>query len=210
MRLSFSKYSVTYSTITNRIWLQMYAIIYYLRLVFPFASVHGIRLNVPLYFAVYSLETIEEIPKLLLPIAKTHYSSVIFEFQLCDRIWNWNSSLFFNFNSFGSSNNVCTKLLNLFIESQKQFDQCAMKHGAPVKMCQECVQPYVSVIQTFHDLSNTSDPHLVRHKCVDQVINQNTLNIVWSQYQSSRNLWNEAACTSKNKSFMYLLWNDGF
>lgn len=91
------------------------------------------------------------------------------------------------------------KKLNSFIESQKQFDQCAMKHAVPVTICQECVQPYVSVVQTFHDLSTTVDPNSVRHKCIDNFINHNKLNIVWGQYQNSRILWNEAACTSKQK-----------
>lgn len=88
------------------------------------------------------------------------------------------------------------KSLNLFIENQKQFQQCAMKFGVPVTMCQMCVQQYVSTVQTFHDLTTESDPNARRHKCIDQFINHNTLNIVWNQYQSSRNLWNEAACTS--------------
>lgn len=105
-------------------------------------------------------------------------------------------ALIFGHQCLGSPKDACTKLLNAFIEAQKSFDQCALKHAVPVNMCQECVQPYVSIVQTFYDLSTTPDPHSVRHKCVDQFINHNTLNIVWSQYQTSRNLWNEAACTS--------------
>lgn len=88
--------------------------------------------------------------------------------------------------------------MNLFIESQKRFEQCAMKYAVPVTMCQECVESYVSTVQTFHDLSTAPDPNAVRHKCIDQYINHNTLNIIWDQYQSSRILWNKAACTSNS------------
>lgn len=108
---------------------------------------------------------------------------------------------FFHFlnNSFGSSNNnICTKHLNQFIESHKQFEQCALKHAVPVTMCEKCVEPYVSIVQIFHDLTTTPDPNNVRHKCIDQFIDHNALNIFWNQYQSSRNLWNEAACTSNS------------
>lgn len=119
-------------------------------------------------------------------------------FQICFFLF---FVFFFHFlnNSFGSSNNnICTKHLNQFIESHKQFEQCALKHAVPVTMCEKCVEPYVSIVQIFHDLTTTPDPNNVRHKCIDQFIDHNALNIFWNQYQSSRNLWNEAACTSNS------------
>ena len=106
--------------------------------------------------------------------------------------------IFPNYSSVSSAHSTgCTKYLNLFIQSQRQFEQCAMKYAVPVTMCENCVEPYVETVQTFYTLTTTPVPNDVRHKCIDQFINHNTLNIIWNQYQNSRNLWNDAACTSK-------------
>lgn len=90
----------------------------------------------------------------------------------------------------------CTVLRNALDESIKLFNQCTMINAVPVKMCSNCIESYVLVVQGFRDLESTPDPFAVRTRCVDHFMNQDSLNIIWKQYENSRNLWNEAACTS--------------
>lgn len=106
---------------------------------------------------------------------------------------------FMSFNSFDirkPKGNECTHLRNEFLESLKLFNQCAAQYAVPVTMCRSCVEWYVATLRAFHDLSMRPDQQNIRARCIDRFMDHDTLNIVWVQYQSARNLWNEAACTS--------------
>lgn len=106
---------------------------------------------------------------------------------------------FMSFNSFDirkPKGNECTHLRNEFLESLKLFNQCAAQYAVPVTMCRSCVEWYVATLRAFHDLSMRPDQQNIRARCIDCFMDHDTLNIVWVQYQSARNLWNEAACTS--------------
>lgn len=83
------------------------------------------------------------------------------------------------------------------MEQLKSFDICAVQHGVPVTMCSACVGPYIENLRAFQDLITNTDPKSVRERCIDHFMNHDTLNVLWTEYQGSRNLWNSAACTSK-------------
>lgn len=108
---------------------------------------------------------------------------------------------YFSPNSFKSAKKQeCEKLRNLFIESLIHFEHCAIHSAVPVTMCNDCVVLYVDMLQAFHELKNTTNPKSVRERCGDQFMGHDTLNIVWRRYQSLRDLWNSASCTSKFKA----------
>lgn len=72
-----------------------------------------------------------------------------------------------------------------------------LENAVPVRVCRSCVALYVENVQAFRNLTLVSDPKVPRKRCSDHFMNQDTLNVVWQRYQSSRNLWDNAACTSK-------------
>lgn len=86
---------------------------------------------------------------------------------------------------------------NIFFEAIVKFEQCAMHNAVPVTFCVECLGFYVDNVRSFQNLSSISDPNMIRERCVDRYMNQDAYNVIWQQYDSSRNLWNNAACTSE-------------
>ncbi|XP_031628872.1 osteopetrosis-associated transmembrane protein 1-like [Contarinia nasturtii] len=118
-------------------------------------------------------------------------------------IFNWLFSIIF-FASFFCvhSDNIteakdeCRKLFNILKESLGELDVCTIGNAVPVGMCDACIGQYVKAVQSFHNLTNVSDPKSVRERCIDRFMNQDALNIVWQQYQSAKNLWNNADCSN--------------
>lgn len=90
----------------------------------------------------------------------------------------------------------CVKLRNELAQAMTQFQHCSIEYAVPVTMCHNCIAFYVPIVLTFKNFTTFNDPKTVRAKCSDRYMNQNALDIVWRQYQSSRDLWNSASCTS--------------
>lgn len=112
-------------------------------------------------------------------------------------VYSISNSNSLNFNS----KNKCDILRNEFANAISDLERCAIQKAVPVTLCSDCLNLYITNLQSFRELIGTQDDNNVRMNCGDHFIDQNSLNILYKRYMSSRDLWNSGHCTSK--SFQY-------
>lgn len=86
---------------------------------------------------------------------------------------------------------------NLFIVAVTQFKHCEMQKSVPATFCIDCIKDYLGVLRSYDDLANTMDTRFIDISCATELSNQNRLNIIPNEFNSIKNLWSDAHCTSE-------------
>ncbi|XP_017784680.1 PREDICTED: osteopetrosis-associated transmembrane protein 1 isoform X2 [Nicrophorus vespilloides] len=85
----------------------------------------------------------------------------------------------------------CTEYKNNFAAYISNFTECAIVHARPITFCESCVDKYINVLQSYHNLSTFSDEAGI---CINDYINLDRLQIIDTLYHNSFDLWNRAKC----------------
>ncbi|XP_044268409.1 osteopetrosis-associated transmembrane protein 1-like [Tribolium madens] len=85
----------------------------------------------------------------------------------------------------------CTELKERFASATAEFNSCAIQNSRPVTFCENCVNDYIEIVDSYNDMKEVSDNGTY---CVDTLINLDRLQIVQTLYTNSYNLWNNAKC----------------
>lgn len=110
----------------------------------------------------------------------------------------WFSLLVVSFNikilfaEFSSSEAVnCTIYKDNLANAVSSFTSCAILYSRPITFCENCVDVYINVLDSYQNLSNIKDES---GPCIESYVNLDRLEIVRTLYDNSFDLWNRAKC----------------
>ncbi|CAH1117921.1 unnamed protein product [Phaedon cochleariae] len=90
-----------------------------------------------------------------------------------------------------STSNNCTEIRNNFAIANANFTYCAIQHSRPITLCENCVDIYSNVVESY---ANMSKDVINGSSCLNHFINLDRLEILQTLYQNSLDLWNRAKC----------------
>ncbi|KAJ3654835.1 hypothetical protein Zmor_013993 [Zophobas morio] len=86
----------------------------------------------------------------------------------------------------------CSVLKEMFANSTSNFIACSINSSQPITICQDCVQLYLSVSESYKNMTQLTDSNHTH--CIDYFINLDRLQIVENLYSNTYNLWSDAKC----------------
>ncbi|XP_045472844.1 osteopetrosis-associated transmembrane protein 1 [Harmonia axyridis] len=85
---------------------------------------------------------------------------------------------------------ICDAQLNAFASATSNFTACAIVNSKPITFCEDCVENYIEVIESYQNMSKVYKGA----KCIDDFVDLDRLQIVKTLYENSYDLWNRAKC----------------
>lgn len=106
---------------------------------------------------------------------------------------------------------TCKESKDKFANSSAQFILCALENSRPIKLCKNCVDSYINVVESYNNMANVIlyiisiiTAFILRFmffqisfngtSCLERFINRDRLQIVNTMYGNTENLWSEAKC----------------
>ncbi|XP_044752391.1 osteopetrosis-associated transmembrane protein 1 [Coccinella septempunctata] len=100
----------------------------------------------------------------------------------------WIMNLFLFVNSQADEN--CDHQLNAFATASSNFTACAIANSKPITLCEDCVETYIQVVESYQNMSLSYGGK----KCIDNYVDLDRLQIVRTIYENCFDLWNRAKC----------------
>ncbi|KAG6439274.1 hypothetical protein O3G_MSEX000635, partial [Manduca sexta] len=85
----------------------------------------------------------------------------------------------------------CMPLLNKFADASANFTKCSIKHARPVRLCEKCIDHYVSFRDKYQALLKKDDNGT---SCKEIFISHDTLDVVLGYYNNIMSVWNKGNC----------------
>ncbi|BES99642.1 Osteopetrosis-associated transmembrane protein 1 precursor [Nesidiocoris tenuis] len=89
---------------------------------------------------------------------------------------------------------TCLLMLESFANLTASYTYCTISHARPITLCQQCVSPYLSVMNVYEDITKIDSEE--GKKCASELANLDRLQVFESGYNYVRDLWRRANCDS--------------
>lgn len=88
--------------------------------------------------------------------------------------------------------NDCQFLLESFASVTANFTFCAIRHARPIRLCENCVDDYMLVIEVHKDILKLEDEG--GEPCKEKLLNLDRLQVVEAGFEYVQGLWKRASC----------------
>lgn len=87
----------------------------------------------------------------------------------------------------------CTKLLEDYAGMTANFTKCFIEHARPITVCQNCIEDYMSVLNSYKQIMNLIDGD-TGEVCKMILVNVDRLEVVEASFNYVKKQWKKASC----------------